>query len=169
MLILALPPSIAERPMFLAHGFYQMVAGCVAIVVAAHLTLRGEPTLVISLRTAAKALAVAIIGAVVLSRPWRAMVLGVADALHHVLPATLVSFSSSSDAQGALAMLPTFQVGLTLALWVAMSNGRRRTGHRRRRLHASSPVVVPRTPRRPPPCRHTVRGTRWPTGTRCPA
>ena len=124
MLVLALPPSIAERPIFLAHGFYQMLAGCVAIVLAAHLTFRGEPARAVSLR-AAKALGAAAVGALALGPAWRVMLLGLANAVHLVLPVTLTSFSALADEQGALAMLPTFQIGLTLGLWVAMTGGRR--------------------------------------------
>ena len=124
MLVLALPPSIAERPMFLAHGFYQMLAGCVAIVLAAHLAFRGEPARAVSLRTA-KALGAATVGALALGPAWRVMLVGIANAVHRVLPATLTSFSVPADEQGALAMLPTFQIGLTLGLWVAMTGGRR--------------------------------------------
>ena len=50
LLVLALPPSIAERPMFLAHGFYQILAGCAAIVVAAHVAFRGESARAVSPR-----------------------------------------------------------------------------------------------------------------------
>ncbi len=124
LFVLALPPSIAEQPMFLAHGFYQILAGCAAIVVAAHLAFRGEPARAVSLRTA-KALGAAIIGALALGPAWRVMLLGLANAVHWVLPATLIGFSAPADDQGALAMLPTFQVGLTLGLWVAMTGGRR--------------------------------------------
>jgi len=124
MLVLALPPSIAERPMFLAHGFYQMLAGCVAIVLAAHLAFRGEPARAVSLRTA-KALAAATVGALALGPVWRVMLVRFANAVQQVLPATLTSFSAPADEQGALAMLPTFQVGLTLGLWGAMTGGRR--------------------------------------------
>ena len=126
MLVLALPPSIAEQPIFLAHGFYQMLAGCVAIVLAAHLAFRGEPARAVSLRTAT-ALGAATVGALALGPVWHDMLLGLANAVHRVLPATLISFSTPADEQGALAMLPTFQIGLTLGLWVAMTGGRRWT------------------------------------------
>ena len=124
LLVLALPPSIAERPMFLAHGFYQIVAGCAAIVVAAHVAFRGESARTVSAR-AAKALGAATVVALAVGPAWRVMLLGLAEAVQRVLPATQISFSTPADEQGALAMLPTFQIGLTLGLWVAMTGGRR--------------------------------------------
>ena len=42
LLVLAIPPVLIEQPAFLAHGFYQLLAGCLAIVVAAHVALRRQ-------------------------------------------------------------------------------------------------------------------------------
>jgi len=53
------------------------------------------------------------------------LLLGLAGAVQRVLPATQISVSTPADEQGALAMLPAFQIGLTLGLWVAMTGGRR--------------------------------------------
>src|SRR6185436_1362859 len=78
LLVLALPPTIAERPVFLAHGFYQMLAGCVAIVVAAHLAFRSEPARAISLRVT-KALGAATVGALALGPVWLVMLVGIAN------------------------------------------------------------------------------------------
>jgi len=124
VLVLALPPLIAERPIFLAHGFYQILAGCAAIVVAAHVAFRGASARTVSARAAA-ALGAATLGALAVGPAWHAVLLGLAEVVQRVIPSTQISFSTPADEQGALAMLPTFQIGLTLGLWVAMTGGRR--------------------------------------------
>jgi exosortase/archaeosortase family protein len=124
VLVLALPSSIAERPMFLAHGFYQILAGCAAIVVAAHVAFRGGSARAVSAR-AATALGAAAVGALAVGPAWHAVLLGLAEAVQRAMPAAQISFSTPADGQGALAMLPAFQIGLTLGLWVAMTGGRR--------------------------------------------
>lgn len=98
LLVVALPDAIGS-PLFLVHAFYQLLLGAVVVLLAA-LWRHGT--------RAAPAYALAGIAAggvfVYLLGPAYTRVIG---------PLPL------DDPQGAVALLPSFQIGLFLALWVA--------------------------------------------------
>jgi len=127
LLLLALPQALAASPLFLVHGFHQLVLA-VALVVL--LAAWGEPpaprrwTRVAS-RVGAALGAAAVFG-VVAGASLTSAVLGAARVLARVAPHTLTALSESGDAQGALALLPAYQAGLLLALGVAALTGWRR-------------------------------------------
>ncbi|MGE5834242.1 MAG: S-adenosylmethionine decarboxylase [Acidobacteriota bacterium] len=124
LLVLALPPVLIERPAFLAHGFYQLLAGGMAIVVAAHLALRRQSGGAAS-RRALSALTTAGIAGLAMGPAWNFVLLKTGAVVHNVLPATLTSLSVAGDDQGALALLPAFQMALTIGLWIALTGARR--------------------------------------------
>ena len=124
LLMLALPPFLIQQPAFLAHGFYQLLAGSLAIVVAAHVALRGHSGWAAS-RRALFALTTAGIAGLAMGPVWDFALLQTGGVVHEVLPATLTSLSVAGDHQGALALLPAFQMALTLGLWIALTGGRR--------------------------------------------
>jgi S-adenosylmethionine decarboxylase len=111
LLLLALPPVLIQQPAFLAHGFYQLLAGCLTIVVAAHVALRGQSGWAASRRALFALTASGVAG------------LAIGPAWNVALFAT--GLSVASDPQGALALLPAFQMALTLGLWIALTGGRR--------------------------------------------
>jgi exosortase/archaeosortase family protein len=127
LLLLALPQALAASPLFLVHGFHQLVLA-VALVVL--LAAWGEPpaprrwTRVAG--RAGAALGAAAVFGVVAGASLTSAVLGAARVLARVAPHTLTALSESGDAQGALALLPAYQAGLLLALGVAALTGWRR-------------------------------------------
>ena len=124
VLVLALPAHVAASPAFLAHGFYQLVAGTMFIIGAAHLAARHASGRSASLRTLIS-LGVAILGGLAAAIIWEPALLGAAEALQAILPGTITALTHAGDRQGALAMFPAFQVGLLAGLWLALTGGRR--------------------------------------------
>jgi S-adenosylmethionine decarboxylase len=134
LLMLALPPVVADAPIMLAHGFYQLVAGAVAIVIAAHYTSATSAPVAsgqvdasartTSLRTAA-ALGLAVAAGLAAAIVWTPILARMLDACRVVVPSTLAPAVHAGDRQGALALLPAFQVGLLAGLWWAMAPPRR--------------------------------------------
>jgi exosortase/archaeosortase family protein len=105
LLLVALPAAVAS-PLFWVHAFYQLLAGAVVVVAAAcwrHRTTAGRHAL----------------GGIVAG-----IACGVAAApvLTHVVAAA--GATPVDDPQGAIALLPAFQVALYVALWVAASTDR---------------------------------------------
>jgi exosortase/archaeosortase family protein len=101
LLVVALPEVVAS-PLFLVHAFYQLLLGAVVVFVAAVWRHGGR------------------------AAPGHALIGIVAGVLivHLLGPFStrLVAYQAGTpldDPQGAIALLPAFQVGLYLALWVA--------------------------------------------------
>ncbi|MEO8071297.1 MAG: hypothetical protein ABI652_07830 [Acidobacteriota bacterium] len=105
LLVVALPGAAAS-PLFLVHAFYQLLLGVVVVGLAALWRHSGA----IALRHALLGLVAGILVGYVLA-PLLAS--AVASAAHSPLP----------DPQGALAMLPSFQLGLYVAVWIAAFGG----------------------------------------------
>lgn len=102
LLVVALPHAVVASPLFLVHAFYQLLLGAVVVVLAA-LWRHG--------RSAAPrhALAGALAGlafVLLLGRYYTGIV-------------TYPGGMPLDDPQGAIALLPGFQIGLYLAIWVA--------------------------------------------------
>ena len=117
VLVLALPPAIVSSPLFVAHGFYQIVAG-VALIAAASAWAIGrerEPgrTSQMAGRAIVASLA-AVAMAIIAGGAWRAL-----------LALGPGSWEIEGDVQGALPLLPVYQFGLLFGLWVALSPLRR--------------------------------------------
>ena len=102
LLVVALPGAVVASPLVLVHAFYQLLLGAVVVFLAA-LWRHG--------RNAAPrhALAGAVVGlafVLLLGRFYTAVV-------------TYPGGTPLDDPQGAIALLPGFQIGLYLAVWVA--------------------------------------------------
>ena len=101
LLVVALPEAVAS-PLFLVHAFYQLLLGAVVVLLAALWRHSGRA-----------ALAHALVGGVV----GLLFVRLLGPFYTHVI--TYPAGTPAADPQGAIALLPAFQVGLYLALWVA--------------------------------------------------
>ena len=127
LLVLALPPAFAASPLFLVHGFHQLVLALVGVVLVA---LWREPPAPgrwgRAARRAGAALAGAAILAAVLGHALTTAVLGAAGAVASMTPQTLTELAAPGDAQGALALLPAYQAGLLLAIGMTAFPGWRR-------------------------------------------
>jgi exosortase/archaeosortase family protein len=105
LLVVALPASIVESPLFLVHAFYQFILAFALVVVAAHL---GQGASGKAVRPALTAMALGASFTYFLGTSYARFL---ATATGAALPLT--------DPQGALLLLPAFQVGLFVALSVA--------------------------------------------------
>jgi exosortase/archaeosortase family protein len=121
---LALPPFLARSPMFPVHAFYQVLLG--ALLVAAAVWWRhGRHR-----RGRAVALAAAAIGvgagfAAVTGAAYAGLLRAEGVLLRAWAPRTLVSLTWPGDQQGALLLMPAYQLGLFVALWLAAFGARR--------------------------------------------
>jgi len=102
LLMVALPDAVVASPLFFVHAFYQVLLGAVVVFLAALWRHGGRAAL-------AHALVGVIVGVlfVRLLGPLYTRVI------------TYPAGAPLDDPQGANALLPAFQVGLYLALWVA--------------------------------------------------
>ena len=144
LLLLALPPALAASPLFLVHGFHQLVLAVVGVVLLA--LWREPPAPRRWARAAARAgaaLAAAAVLAIVAGAALTSAVLGAARAVAFLAPHTLTELAAPGDAQGALALLPAYQAGLLLALGMTAFAGWRRLLPGLRRA-ARLPGRVPR-------------------------
>jgi len=127
LLVLALPPALAASPLFLVHGFHQLVLALVGVVL---LALGREPPApgrwARAARRAGAALGAAAILAAALGPALTTAVFGAAGAVASLAPQTLTELAAPGDAQGALALLPAYQAGLLLAIGMTAFPGWRR-------------------------------------------
>jgi exosortase/archaeosortase family protein len=102
LLVVALPGAVVASPLFLVHAFYQLLLGAVVVFLAAQWRHRGSAA-------PRHALAGVIVGVAFI------YLLG-------PLYTRIITYQAGApldDPQGAIALLPAFQIGLYLALWVA--------------------------------------------------
>ena len=127
LLLLALPPALAASPLFLVHGFHQLVLAVVGVVL---LALWREPAghrrWMRAAARAGAALGIAAMAAVVAGGALTSAVLGAARAVASLASQTLTELAVPGDLQGALAVLPAYQAGLLLALGLTAFAGWRR-------------------------------------------
>jgi len=127
LLLLALPPALAASPLFLVHGFHQIVLAVIGVVLLA--LWREPPARRRWTRAAGRAgaaLGAAAILVIVAGAALTSTVLGAARAVASLAPHTLTELAGPGDAQGALALLPAYQAGLLLALGMTACAGWRR-------------------------------------------
>jgi exosortase/archaeosortase family protein len=117
LLLLALPPALSASPLFLVHGFHQLVLAATLVVL---LALWREPPAPRRWARAAgragAALAVATILALVAGTALTSAVLRAARVIASLASHSLTELAPPGDAQGALALLPAYQAGLLVAL-----------------------------------------------------
>jgi exosortase/archaeosortase family protein len=102
LLVVALPDAVLASPLFLVHAFYQLLLGAVVVFLAARWRHGGRAAPL-------HALAGVIVGV---------LFVRLLGPLYTRL-VTLPAGAPLDDPQGAIALLPAFQIGLYLALWVA--------------------------------------------------
>jgi exosortase/archaeosortase family protein len=127
VLVLALPPALVSSPLFLVHGFHQIVLAVVGVVL---LALWREPPAPgrwkrSALRAGAAVGAAALLAAVA-GPALTGLARGAARAVSLAAPHTLIELAAPGDVQGTLALLPVYQAGLLLALGVTAFPGWRR-------------------------------------------
>jgi exosortase/archaeosortase family protein len=127
LLLLAVPAALAASPLFLVHGFHQIV---LAVALVALLALVREPAAPHRWARAAgragASLAAAALLVIVAGTAVTDTVIGAARAVASLAPHTLTRLTAPGDAQGALALLPAFQAALLLALGLTAFAGWRR-------------------------------------------
>jgi len=106
LLVLALPGFVIASPLFVVHAFFQLLIGVLLVAAAAVWRYRGRAAV-------ARAL-LGVIAGIAFVR-----VLGPV----YTQAVMFASGAPTADPQGALVFLPSFQVGLYLALWVAALAG----------------------------------------------
>jgi S-adenosylmethionine decarboxylase len=126
VLALALPPFIVDRPLLLVHGFYQVVAAAALMGAAAYYASQNDDGAVRPgpLARATLALSVAAATGVLAGAPWSAGVQAAARMILGWLHLDVSSLVPANDQQGALALLPAYQLAMTVGLWVALTKGR---------------------------------------------
>lgn len=108
LLLVALPPTVSS-PLFWVHAFYQVLLGAILVCTAAYWRYRGTAG-----RHAIGGLLAGVLAGA-LAAPLLVRVIAAAGG------------GPIDDPQGAIALLPAFQVALFVALWVAASTDRRWT------------------------------------------
>ena len=102
LLVVALPDAVVASPFFLVHAFYQLLLGAVVVCGAAWWRHAGRAAFGHALAgVAAGVLFVQLLGPM------------------YTRLVTMPAGPPLDDPQGAVALLPAFQVGLYLALWIA--------------------------------------------------
>jgi len=121
LLLLALPPALSGSPLFLVHGFHQLVLAAAGVAL---LALWMEPDApgraARAARRAAIALGAAAAVALLAGGLLTGVLLAAARGVSAVAPHTLTSVTPAGDAQGALALLPAFQAALLAALGITI-------------------------------------------------
>ena len=102
LLVVALPDAVVASPIFLVHAFYQLLLGAVVVFLAAQWRHGGG--------SARRHALVGVIAGVL-------FVYFLGPSYTRIV--TYPAGAPLDDPQGAIALLPAFQIGLYLALWVA--------------------------------------------------
>lgn len=143
LLVVAVPPSLAASPTYLIHAFFQILLAAVLVLLAALHRHRERRA---ALRLALLGMALGLAFVLLFGPPYT-------GALQYLLGVVGVGAGTAglpppADPQGAIALLPSFQIGLYLALWVAagVTFGRRRFGAGLALLVLSQPAVLAAIP-----------------------
>ena len=119
LLLLALPPFLAASPLFLVHGFHQFVFGLMIVVAFAwHREATGRDWILRTTERSVLSIGLGTTVALIAGDLLTSVVTLAARAFIPEAPA-LIGLSGAEDAQGALATMVTFQIGLLLAIGVA--------------------------------------------------
>ncbi len=112
-------PSMIGPPLFLTHGFYQIVVGVLLILLAARWRTH-ERAADATARVFGVAVLAAGVTAVVFAGPYVWVIESLRTALLPLAPHSLPALPSASDVQGAVAIMPAYQLGLLVGLAVAL-------------------------------------------------
>jgi len=116
LLVAALPSALVASPLYLVHAFYQLLLAVVVVSVAAAWRHGVGGTAV---RRALAGLALGVACACLLGAPYAHVLARASEMVTGGAPPAVVAATPPDDPQGALTLLPAFQVGLYVALWVA--------------------------------------------------
>lgn len=116
--VLAAPATAIASPLFLVHGFFQIVVALGLIVWICRTTAEGHESSRVDWLRVGGAIGGGVVAAAV-GGPWLAAAsLGGAKMLAHFAPFTLTTLSLPGDVQGVLVLTPPFQIGLLTAVWL---------------------------------------------------
>ena len=122
LLVLALPPYILDAPVVVAHGFFQLVLGFLLIGAAARYRPHPER------RRVARSWFAGLVGcaaaAAVAAPWWNSLVAVGARSLQVLAPHALPTLRSPGDVQGALVLMPVYQLALLTGVWLAARGSR---------------------------------------------
>jgi exosortase/archaeosortase family protein len=118
LLTVALPPVATLSPLFVTHGFHQFLLGAVIIATACLLRPGNESRTRRACRTLAVFVGVAALTWMT-ARSYTTLVTAGAGALSRLIPSIATTLWEPGDLQGALLVLPMYQVALFAALWAA--------------------------------------------------
>ncbi len=118
---LALPATLVGSPIFAIHGFHQLLLGFGLVLAAALRVPRHGSGRAWRLGLATAVYLMALLGAA----SYDALLEKEASLVAILLPHTLQRLHQPGDAQGALVLLPPFQMGLLVALWLATTGAQR--------------------------------------------
>jgi exosortase/archaeosortase family protein len=119
---LALPAAVGDSPLFLVHGFHQIVAGLGLVLVLA--LRKGGVANVPSRQSRLAASSAAILAFAAAAPALTALLELEAAAVASWLPHALCRLTTPHDSQGALLLLPVFQLALFSAGWLAVHGPR---------------------------------------------
>ena len=116
LLVVALPAALVASPLFLIHAFYQLLLALVVVCIAAFWR-HGSGTA--ALRRALTGIALGTAVACLLGAPYAHVMTRAAETMVGLLAPGVVAGTPLDDPQGAIMLLPAFQMGFYVALWVA--------------------------------------------------
>ncbi|MCX6545818.1 MAG: hypothetical protein NTV05_15570 [Acidobacteria bacterium] len=116
LLVVALPAALVASPFFLIHAFYQLLLAA-AVVAAAAVWRHGAGGT--GARLALTGMTLGVLVAYLLGVPYAHVLTRAAELVGGAVPAGVGAGKPLDDPQGAVMLLPAFQVGLFMAVWVA--------------------------------------------------
>ena len=122
LFVLAAPGAWVSSPLILVHGFHQLVFfAALVLVAAAQSALTGGP-LAPALRKGLSAIAIAAVVAIVAGGVYNAALARAASLVTAIAPHTLLTWWQPGDVQGALVLLPMYQLALFAALLLVLTH-----------------------------------------------
>ncbi len=116
LITVAFPALVLGTTLILTHAFNQILAGVVALV-AASLWWRGERSRTHAVAVALAAAAIAAVGSAALGLGFAQGWSNLLHALHLPVPPGLTPVAGDGDVQGAMVVLPIYQLALFAAAW----------------------------------------------------
>lgn len=118
LLVVAVPAVLIASPVFLIHAFYQLLLAAVVVFIAACWRHGARGT---AARHALAGIGLAVASVMLLGGPYAHVVTAAADMLRAAMSSSVGR--ALADPQGAMALLPGYQLGLYIGLWVAACMG----------------------------------------------
>jgi exosortase/archaeosortase family protein len=116
LLVLAAPGAWIQSPLILVHGFHQIVLFVALVMIAAARRSRMADSRFHGATRGLQALALAAVGAAVIGPSYNALIVLMTAQLVPWAPHAQITLLPATDIQGALALLPIYQVALLVAM-----------------------------------------------------